>query len=274
MKKIILLSIIAVTAGCFEASVDPSKVVAKVGSHVYSTDDVTAKINELDPQLKEYFDKKENKVRLLDQLIDQEVMYQLAKKEGIDRTNDYKKILADMERQAVVNIYIEKQVNDVAEVTRSEVEAFYNENQDQFGSYESRNVSHILVKTKPEAEKVQKELKAGSSFASLAKKYSIDPSNNQGGELGWIRKNQLVPEFADAAYKLTNRAPVSGIVQTQYGFHLIQLNDVKQMPEQPLNSVYGAISEQLLSQKKRDKVQNLLTKGKESIKIERFVDNL
>ena len=71
--------------------VDQSKVVAKVGSTTYSVDDINSRIENLDPQLKEFFAQKENKVRLLDQLIEEEVIYQLAKRDRLQRTKDFKK---------------------------------------------------------------------------------------------------------------------------------------------------------------------------------------
>ena len=74
--------------------------------------------------------------------------------------------------------------------------------------------------------------------------------------MGWVRKTDLVPEFADAAYKLTKKVPVSKIVKTQFGYHIIKLNDTRMQP-QLIDSVYQRISEQLLSQKKRDKFKQL-----------------
>ena len=79
MKKIVLFSLFLFTIGCLN-QVDKTKVVAKVGSKVYSVDDINSRIQDLDPQLQEYFQQKENKVRLLNQIVDEEVIYQLAKK--------------------------------------------------------------------------------------------------------------------------------------------------------------------------------------------------
>ena len=76
--------------GCLN-KVEESKAIAKVGSKVYSVDDINDRISNLDPQLKTYFEKKENKVRLLDQIIEEEVIYQLAKKDRMQRNKDFKK---------------------------------------------------------------------------------------------------------------------------------------------------------------------------------------
>lgn len=273
MKKIVLLCVFLLAIGCFK-KVDDAKVVAKVGSTTYSVDDINTRIETLDPQLKEFFAQKENRVRLLDQLIEEEVIYQLAKRDRLQRTKDFKKTLSDLKRQALITYYIQQKVENASEVTRIEVEEFYNNNSDQFSAYESRNLSHILVESKEDARKVARQLRKGASFDDLAKQYSIDPSKNNGGSLGWVRKQQMVPEFAEAAYSLTKKAPVSGVVKTQFGYHIILFNDSRIVPAQALDTVYERISEQLVAQKKRQKFKELIDNGKETVKIERTIENL
>tara|TARA_Y100001935_G_scaffold254630_1_gene264294 strand:- start:9688 stop:10512 length:825 start_codon:yes stop_codon:yes gene_type:complete len=274
MKNFLLLTLLVMSlTGCLN-KVEDSKVIAKVGSKVYSVDDINDRISNLDPQLKTYFEKKENKVRLLDQIIEEEVIYQMAKKDRMQRNKDFKKTLADLERQALINFYIQQKVDNMAEVTRDEVEGYYKTNQAQFSEYETRNLSHILLKTKDEAKRVQGLLRKGGKFEDLAQKYSIDPSKAQGGQLGWVRKEQLVPEFAKAAYKLTKKVPISGVVKSEFGYHIIQFNDSRVVPSQSLDAVYENISNQILTQKKRDKFKNILDSGKETVKIERQIENL
>jgi peptidyl-prolyl cis-trans isomerase C len=273
MKKVLLLCLFLVSTGCFN-SVEKEKVVAKVGSRVYSVDDINSRIDNLDPQLKEFFDKKENKVRMLDQIIQEEVVYQLAIKERLQRKKDFKETLEELKRQALINYFIKQNVDNRAEVTRAEVEDFYNDNSAQFAAYESRNLSHILVKSNDEAKNIAKRLRQGARFEELAAQYSIDPSNKQGGQLGWVRKEALVPEFANVAYSLTKNAPISGVVKSQFGYHIIRFNDARVVPQQSLDAVYVQISDNLLAQKKRDIFNQIIENGKESVKIERSIENL
>ena len=274
MRKYLLLLIVVLSvSGCINKD-DPTKVIAKVGSKVYLVDDINDRISNLDPQLQSYFEAKENKVRLLDQIIEEELIYQLAKKDRLQRTKDFKKTMDDLKRQALINYFIQQNVDNMSEITRSEVEEFYNANTAQFSEYQSRNLSHILLKTKAEAKRVQTKLNQGESFELMAKQFSIDPSNAQGGQLGWVREAQLVPAFSKAAFALTKRVPISGIVQTDFGYHIIKYNDSKIVPQQPLDSVYEKISTQLLTQKKRDRFKDILESGKETVKIVKTIENL
>ena len=84
----------------------------------------------------------------------------------------------------------------------------------------------------------------------------------------------MVPQFSEAAFSLTKKLPISGIVQSQFGYHIIQFNDSKINDAQSLDSVYKAISEQLLTQKKRGTFKVILDNGKETVKIERNIENL
>ena len=269
-----MLTVISVT-GCLN-KVDESKVVLKVGSKVFSSDDINERISSVqNPSIQEYFKDKQNVDKLLDEIAQEEILYQMAKKDRLQQTPEFKKQIDTLERQALIQLYIKRNVDDTVQVSPDEVETFYNSNKAQFfDSYESRNLSHILVENKTDANKVQRLLKRGKSFGSLAKQYSKDPrSKEQGGVLGWVRKEQLVKPFGEAAYRLTKRAPVSGIVKTDFGLHIIKLNDVKKVPEQPLTDVYEQISTQLLGQKRQEKFNSIITNGKESVNIEKTLDN-
>jgi len=123
-------------------------------------------------------------------------------------------------------------------------------------------IAHILVKTKPLADKLYKQIQNGANFAQLAKKYSQDPgSKNQGGKLT-ITKGQTVPAFDQAAFTLPTKA-ISTPIHTQFGYHIIQpLSDVRPAKTTPLKDVKAAIEQQLLQQKKNDAMSKWVTDTK------------
>ena len=275
MKNFLYLMILTMAVtGCIN-QVDESKVVLKVGSKTYSNDDISDRIGIAnDPSVKAYFESKENREKLVDQIIEEEVIYQLAKKERLQRNKEFKTRMDQLERQALIQFYIQQNVDEIVEVTPDEVETFYNSNKSIFSEYETRNLSHILVATKKEANRVQRLLKKGKKFDDLARQYSTDESKANGGNLGWVRKDRLVEEFGTAAFRLSKRAPVSGVVKTSFGYHIIKLNDVSTVKAQPLDDVYEKISTQLLAQKRQQKFNDLMSNAKETFTIEKTLENL
>lgn len=172
-------------------------------------------------------------------------------------------VKADIESQ-LVSEGIFKAVTDKVAVTDAEIVKYYNENKEQYGQPEQRDVRHILVKEKAKADDLYTQLKGGADFAELAKKNSIDPgSKAQGGKLT-ISKGQTVAPFDETAFMLkTNN--ISRPLKTQYGYHIIQpISEIKAAKTTPLKDVKEAIRQQLLQTKKND----AMTKWVEDLKKE------
>jgi foldase protein PrsA len=161
----------------------------------------------------------------------------------------------DVEAQ-LISEKLYKVVTDGVTVTDAEVTKYYSDHKTQYEVAESRDVRHILVKTKALADKVYAEIKAGGDFAALAKKYSQDPgSKDKGGKLT-ITKGQTVAAFDTTAFLLPTNE-VSKPVKTEIGYHVIQaLSAVKPGTTTPLTkSLKAQIKTQLLGQKKNTAIQ-------------------
>jgi peptidyl-prolyl cis-trans isomerase C len=143
-----------------------------------------------------------------------------------------------------------KKVTEDVKVSDKEIEDFYNKNKAQYQQAATREVRHILVKTKAKADALHRQLQNGANFANLAKKNSEDPgSKGQGGKLT-VSQGQTVPPFDKAAFSL-EKNELSKPIKTQYGWHIIQpLSEVKKASTTPLPQVKEAIKQQLLSEKK------------------------
>ncbi|HZS29006.1 MAG TPA: peptidylprolyl isomerase [Candidatus Angelobacter sp.] len=167
----------------------------------------------------------------------------------------------------------DKDVESQITVDPAKIESYYNEHQDSYRVPERAKVRHILIETpKPgpdgkvdqkgvdaaraKAEDVLKQVKAGGDFAALAKKYSQDPgSKDNGGELGWIVKGQTVAEFEKVAFS-QSKGQISDLVQSPFGFHIIQTEDKEDAHLKPLAEVKDDIEKTL----KQEKLSALLNK--------------
>lgn len=160
---------------------------------------------------------------------------------------------SDVEAQLLTDKLFEEVTKDV-EVTDAEVKSYYNENKAQFDVPESRDVRHILVRTKKLANNLYGQLKGGASFAVLAKKHSLDPgSKEQGGRLT-VTRGQTVKPFDTTAFLLPKSA-LSRPVKTEFGYHLIQpLSEVKPARTTPFKEVKSQIKQQLRDQKTNESV--------------------
>lgn len=159
------------------------------------------------------------------------------------------------------------------EVSKDELKAYYDQHQAEYGSPERLQVRHILIaapannkkleeEAKAKAEQWIKEIKHGSDFAELAKKNSADTgSAKSGGDLGWISRGQLVPEFEKAAFAIAKKGDLAGPVRTQFGYHIIQLQDKKAAETRPFTEVQKLVEEQV----KRDKALVLFVEKNEAL---------
>ncbi len=125
---------------------------------------------------------------------------------------------------------------------------------------------HILVATEEEAKEIEAELKKGADFATLAKEKSKDPSGAaNGGDLGYFTKDQMVPEFAEAAFKL-DKGQISDPVHTQFGWHIIKVEDKRTKPTPTFEEVKPQLDNYVARRAQEELVDNL----RKSAKIERL----
>jgi peptidyl-prolyl cis-trans isomerase C len=150
---------------------------------------------------------------------------------------------------------VQEKVSGGAEPSQEEVQAFYDENKAaQFTQPAQRCVRHILFNKdqKEKAEEVKTQLQNGGDFAELAKEYSQDPgSAENGGDLGCLGKGETVPPFEEAAFS-AEQGEIVGPVETEFGYHLIEVTDIREEQTQPLNEVEGQITDQLAATKQEE----------------------
>jgi len=177
---------------------------------------------------------------------------------------------------------ITKEVASKVTISDAEVEKFYKSHPEFFKQPEQVKASHILIKSdakddqakkdaaKKKIEDIQKKVKNGGDFASLAKEYSEGPSGKQGGDLGFFGRGQMVKPFEDAAFVL-EPGQVSDVVKTRFGYHLIKVTDKKAAGTVPLKDVKEKIRGYLKQQKVNTALEAYIKKLKDGAKIEKFI---
>ncbi len=159
----------------------------------------------------------------------QKVLFgELAKKEGIDKTPEFKRNLQKIANELAVNMWMKKQLDSTI-VSDSEAKDFYEKNKDKFIMPETVHARHILVKSEKEAQAIINQLKGlkgdklKEKFIALAKAKSTGPSAPKGGDLGNFKKGQMVPAFSKAVWALEPGEITTKPVKTQFGYHVIYL---------------------------------------------------
>jgi len=249
-------------------------VVATVGRSKITNTELQARLATFPPQYSDALKNPENKARILDQMIDEQVFLEAAKKAGYAKDKAFREQIEAAEKQLLMTFIIRDKIDTGLEVTPEEVRAYFNNNPAQFSETEQRKLRHILVGSKSEAEDVVSQLRRGADFAELARAKSKDATAQAGGELGWVQKGQLVPEFEAAAFGISRKGQISGVVQTQFGFHVIELEDVNVRPKLGFDQVSEQIRQLLANEKKRTKTAEVLAELKKNIKVSRKVENI
>ena len=159
-----------------------------------------------------------------------------------------------LKKNLLIDMMLTEMVRKKTEVTNEEVAEYFAENRADFDIPHEVNVRHILVDTEETAREVLEELEQGGNFAALAKEYSRDPgSAEKGGELGFVGKDELVTEFAEAAFA----APVGLIkepVQSVYGYHIIEVLEIQEYREVKFAEVESDVREALINEKVQAKL--------------------
>jgi peptidyl-prolyl cis-trans isomerase C len=184
-----------------------------------------------------------------EELVNREILMQEAAREGIANRPDVKAQIAVAQQTVVLRSLIENFVK-THPVSDADVKARYDELVKQNGGGKELHLHHILVDNEQQAKDLIAKIKGGASFEDLAKQYSKDPgSGKNGGDLDWSAPSAYVPEFGAAAEKLKKGEVTSEPVKTQFGWHIIRLDDSRDVAPPPLEQVKQQISQQIQQEK-------------------------
>ncbi|MBV7276955.1 peptidylprolyl isomerase [Clostridium sp. PL3] len=245
-----------------------NKVLAIVNGVEITESDLESAIMRFPRERQSYLNSEDGKKQLLEEMIAFELVYNYAKDSGIEEEKEYIELLEKAKKEILTQTAISKVMNEVT-VTDGEVSDFYKANEQAFVDPEMVSAKHILVETKEKAEEVISEINSGLLFEDAAKKYSSCPSNAQGGSLGRFSRGQMVPEFEEAAFGL-NIGVVSEPVKTQFGYHLIKVEEKVESAVKKLDEVKDTIKNNLLQQRQAFKYSQLNNELKEKYTVKIF----
>lgn len=212
----------------------PDTVVATVGGDTITEADIAFAGEDLSSDLAQV-PAAQRRAFLVSVLIDMKLMAKAAREAGMDQTDLFKRRLNYLEESALRRAYFGDKIAN--EITEESLRADYATFVANFKPEEEAHARHILVATKEEADAVEADLKAGKPFEVVAMEKTIDPSGKtNGGDLGFFTKEQMVPEFADAAFAL-EPGQISEPVQSQFGWHVIKLEEKKMSEPPPFEQV-------------------------------------
>jgi peptidyl-prolyl cis-trans isomerase C len=202
---------------------------------------------------------------LLDRIIDSKLVVQEGKKSKVTEDPAFKKRMAFVEDQVLQDFWIQREI--ARQVTADKLQKRYEERLKQMPTEEEVHARHILVSTEDEAKALIAEIKKGAAFDKLAKEKSTDKASGaEGGDLGWFKKSDMVKEFADAAFNLKKGELTETPVKTQFGYHVIKVEDRRKAPP----PAFEEMAEQLKEEMAREAVTAQLDQLRSGAKIEKF----
>jgi peptidyl-prolyl cis-trans isomerase C len=241
---------------------DADQVVARVnGTDIKASDvalaeeDIGSNLSQIPPESRREY--------LTSYLTDMNLVAKAAEGRKLADGDEFKRRLAYYRSKILMDLLLQSEAK--AAVSDGAMHQLYDEASRQMTGQQEVRARHILVKTEDEAKAIIAELKNGADFAELAKQKSTDPGAAEGGDLGYFPKDEMVPEFADAAFKL-EKGQISEPVHTRFGWHVIKVEDKRerQVP------AFDQVRDQLATHLVRKAQAELITKLRADAKVERL----
>jgi peptidyl-prolyl cis-trans isomerase C len=271
MKKLLVLMFIAIFAvGCTSKESSTNPVIAKINTTTITKEDFIKKINRLPEWARNRFQNEEGKKQFLEEVIKEEILYQEAKKKGLNKDKEFQDRVEEFKKMTLIAVLLKKEVEEKAKADTKEVRDFYDKHQDEFKTGLEVRASHVLVSTEAEAKDILKRIQQGENFSKLAEEFTLDKGTaKKGGDLGFFGRGRMVPEFEKVAFSL-KAGEVSNPVKSQFGYHIIQVTDRKEGKLRDFEEVKTSVERRLTVEKQRTLFESYIRKLQEDSKIETY----
>jgi peptidyl-prolyl cis-trans isomerase C len=256
-----LVAAFALAAPLVRAQDDP--VVARVNGTEIRQSDLTIAEEEVGSQQIAQMGPEQKRDYLVSFVSDMLLVAKAAEGKKVADSADFKRKLAFARNKLLMEQYLQAEAK--AAVTEAAMRKVYDEAIGQMNKEPEVRARHILVETEDEAKAVLAELKKGADFAELAKSKSKDPGSQDGGDLGYFTKDQMVPEFSEVAFKL-DKGALSDPVKSQFGWHIIKVEDKRERQPPEFEKVKDQLEQYVV---RRQQVE-MITKLRQEAKIEKL----
>jgi len=252
------------TAGPEKTEKAEGAQLAVVDGEVISLQDFSDHVKNLPSKMRREIVDKESKVKVLNDLVNEKLLYKEALHKGFDKNQ---KVLDEMEkikRGLILREFVQDLFSAEIPISDEEVINYFNEHKSEYDKPERVRVSHIVISDKGLAEKLLTKIKQGENFKELAKKSSIDTTSNyKGGDLGYIERGIMPAEFDEAAFAMKKEGELSRIIKTGKGYHIIKFNArIDAFESSLLPSVMGNVKRKIKQKKQMDIINNFTTELK------------
>jgi parvulin-like peptidyl-prolyl isomerase len=261
VRSAVILTIVAVVAlgGCGRRSDD--EVLAQVEGSALSVSRFYASIPE-DLLAVMSLDDQEEALRTW---VKTELFYQAGLREGVEDDEQVRLRLSEVERELVAEEYIRRFMEGVPDVTEEEARAYFDAHRSEYAM--QVRLAHILVRSRQEAERALDEIRSGTPFETVAASVSIDQTASLGGDLGYMRRGEMIHELENVAFGL-KVGEVSGVIPSSYGYHIIKVLDRHPGAGQPsFESKRAAVMNFLTSQRRRQAFDERLRELEERMAV-------
>ena len=202
--------------------------------------------------------------QLVDRAVTERVLSNAARSAGLDKDEEVRRRIRRAEEQELQQAYLSREVTPA--VTDAALRARYDQEAGRRQGEEEVHARHILVQSEAEAKAVVAELAGGADFADVAKRRSKDPGAQNGGDLGFFKRGDMVPEFAEAAFALQPGQVTQAPVRTSFGWHVIKLEERRSAPVPGFEESRNQLRQKMLE----EQVQQVVARAREAAKIERL----
>ncbi len=246
-----------------------NKILAKVGTLTVTEAEVSQMIASF-MQRGQNLDNPQGRAMIVEQLIANKLLLLDAQKNMYEYNAEFQTQMQRVKEDLLINFAMGKVLEGVKPATEEEINAYYEENKDKFTKGESVNASHILVDSEEKAKELLNQINSGDiSFEDAARANSSCPSKENGGNLGEFTRGQMVPEFDQAVFEM-NVGEVAGPVKTQFGYHLIKLNEKNEAKVYGLDEIKDQLKEMAMKEKQQKAYQSKLNQLKILYPVDKF----